>query len=107
MADGESALPADDKTSIGNPEGEVIMKKFAGIVGLAAGATMLLTAGAFALDSNFDTMSKAGKHQFYVWCTGKADYVESADGSNAKDAQAKIAAKAGNNCWPVWQGMEG
>ncbi|MBN4051789.1 MAG: hypothetical protein COA62_04070 [Rhodobiaceae bacterium] len=80
------------------------MKKFAAVVGIAAGLSMM-TAGAMALDSNFDTMSKAGKHQFYVWCTGKDDYVEAADGSDAKDAQSKIAAAAGNNCWPVWQGM--
>ena len=81
------------------------MKKVFGILGMAAGATMLMSAGAMALDSSFDAMSKAGKHQFYVWCTGKDDYVEAADGSNAKVAQAKLAAKAGNNCWPVWQGM--
>lgn len=80
------------------------MKKFAAIVGIASGLS-LMTAGAMALDSNFDSMSKAGTHQFYVWCTGKDDYVETADGSDAKDAQSKIAASAGGNCWPVWQGM--
>jgi len=83
------------------------MKKFASVLGMAAGATMLISAGAFALDSNFDNMSKAGSHQFYVWCTGKADYVEAAEGTDAKDAQAKVAAKAGGTCWPVWQGLAG
>ena len=33
--------------------------------------------------------------------------VQSADGANAKEAQAKLAASAGNSCWPVWQGLAG
>jgi len=81
------------------------MKKVFSVLGMAAGFSMLTTAGAFALDSSYESMSKAGSHQFYVWCTGKDDYVEASEGSDAKDAQAKLAAKAGNNCWPVWQGM--
>jgi len=87
-------------------EGQTMKKIFA-ISGLAFGATMMIAGAAMALNSNFDAMSKAGKHQFYVWCTGKADYTEAMDGTNAKDAQAKLAAKAGSTCWPVWQGLAG
>lgn len=82
------------------------MKKTIGILGLAAGA-MMLSSAALALDSSFDAMSKAGEHKFYVWCTGGPDREASQQGSNAKEAQAALAASAGNNCWPVWQGLEG
>jgi len=88
------------------------VKRIFAVAGLAVGACMMFTAfvgvgAAMALDSNFDAMSKPGKHQFYVWCTGKADYTEAMEGKDAKDAQAKLAAKAGNTCWPVWQGLAG
>lgn len=83
------------------------MKKMIGILGLALGAGMFLSSSAFALDSSFDAMSKSGKHSFYVWCTGGKSKVETADGATAKEAQAKLAASAGNSCWPVWQGLEG
>jgi hypothetical protein len=82
------------------------MKKMVGILGLAL-AVSTLSGSAFAMDSSFDAMSKAGKHTFYVWCTGGKSSVQSADGANAKEAQAKLAASAGNSCWPVWQGLEG
>lgn len=62
---------------------------------------------AMALDSSFEAMSQSGNHKFYVWCTGKDDYTENATGANAKEAQAALAAKAGKNCWPVWQGLDG
>ena len=88
------------------PEGETLMKKMVKIVGLALGASMMVSS-AFAMDSSFDAMSKAGTHSFYVWCTGGKSSVQTADGSNAKDAQAKLAAKNGNSCWPVWQGLKG
>tara|TARA_R110000824_G_scaffold390760_23_gene588097 strand:+ start:11237 stop:11479 length:243 start_codon:yes stop_codon:yes gene_type:complete len=80
------------------------MKKMVGILGLAFGASMMVSSAAFALDSSFDAMSKAGKHSFYVWCTGGGSSVKSAEGANAKEAQAKLAT---GNCWPVWQGLEG
>ncbi|HEX7775953.1 MAG TPA: hypothetical protein VF449_05445 [Parvibaculum sp.] len=83
------------------------MKKISGIVALAFGASLMMSGAAMALDSSFDAMSKAGKHQFYVWCTGGKSSVQSADGANAKEAQAKLAASAGNSCWPVWQGLAG
>ena len=61
----------------------------------------------FALDSSFEAMSRSGDHKFYVWCTGKDDYTTSQSGANAQEAQAAVASKAGNNCWPVWQGVDG
>ncbi len=74
------------------------------------GAVALLTAGlgvpAKALDSSFEGMSRTGEHHFYVWCTGKADYEATSTGRDARDAQAKLAARAGNRCWPVWQGRK-
>jgi hypothetical protein len=83
------------------------MKKTIGFVGLVAGAAFMLAGAASALDSSFDAQSKAGTHQFYVWCTGGADSVKTADGSNAQEAQATLAASSGGNCWPVWQGLAG
>ncbi len=85
------------------------MKKMVGILGLALGASLMVSSSALALDSSFDAMSKAGKHSFYVSCTGGAgkSSVQTAEGANAKEAQAKLAASAGNTCWPVWQGLEG
>lgn len=83
------------------------MKKTIGILGLVAGAAMMLSSAASALDSSFDAQSKAGTHKFYVWCTGGADSEQTAEGANAAEAQATLAASAGGNCWPVWQGLEG
>lgn len=62
--------------------------------------------GRAAMDSSFEAMSASGEHQFYVWCTGRDDYTASASGNNARDAQQKVAANAGQNCWPVWQGIK-
>lgn len=83
------------------------MKKFAMALGLAAGLSMtaIATGAQAELSFSWDDMSKSGTHQFYVWCTGKDDYTETAQGANAKEAQSSVAAKAGNTCWPVWQGL--
>jgi len=84
------------------------MKKFALGLAVVAGMSLAASGGAMAeLKSGWEDMSKSGKHQFYVWCTGKDSYEATADGSNAKDAQAKLASEAGNTCWPVWQGLTG
>lgn len=83
------------------------MKKTIGILGMAAGAAMMLSSAASALDSSFDAMSKSGTHKFYVWCTGGADSETTQQGANATEAQAAAAAAAGGNCWPIWQGLEG
>ena len=83
------------------------MKKTIGFVGLVAGAAFMLAGAASALDSSFGAQSKAGTHQFYVWCTGGADSVQTADGSNAKEAQAALAGSVGGNCWPGCQGRAG
>jgi len=80
------------------------MKKLA--TALIVSAAFALPTGAVALDSGFDALSQSGNHKFYVWCTGKNDYTASQSGENAKKAQAALAAKAGKNCWPVWQGLE-
>jgi hypothetical protein len=80
------------------------MKKL--ISTLAVTAMFALPTSAFALDSGFDAMAKSGNHQFYVWCTGKDDYAAAQSGENAKAAQIALAAKAGANCWPVWQGID-
>ena len=42
---------------------------------LAVIAMFSLPQAAVALDSGFDAMSQSGNHQFYVWCTGKDDYL--------------------------------
>lgn len=82
------------------------MKKMIGILGLALGVS-LMASSAFAMDSSFDAMSKSGTHSFYVWCTGDKSSVQTAQGATAKEAQAKLAASAGDSCWPVWQGLVG
>jgi hypothetical protein len=79
------------------------MKKTVSALVLAAAFAM--PNAAVALDSSFDALSQSGSHQFYVWCTGKADYSAAQQGDNAKAAQAALAAKAGSKCWPVWQGL--
>jgi hypothetical protein len=81
-----------------------IMKTVSMVAVLAA---MSLPSATFAMDSSFEAMSQSGNHQFYVWCTGKDDYSATESGANAKEAQAALAAKAGENCWPVWQGLDG
>lgn len=81
------------------------MTKFlSGALGLAAGA-LLLTGPALALDASWEAKSKAGTHQFYVWCTGGADSQQTADGATMEEAQAAVAASVGSSCWPVWQGL--
>lgn len=81
------------------------MKKYI----LATAVILTLSAPVLAargLDSSFTAMSKSGTHQFYVWCTGKRDSVQTANGSSAKEAQAALARKVGGRCWPVWQGKK-
>jgi len=77
---------------------------------------MIFAAAGVALAANFLSSAQTdfyapGKHQFYVWCAGSADYMAVAHGANAEDAQMKLygAAKAiGHSaCWPVWQGRIG
>jgi hypothetical protein len=75
-----------------------------GVIFAAAGVA---AAGNFSSDRQVDFFA-AGTHQFYVWCSTAQDYVASADGANAEEAQMKLydAAKSSGNaaCWPVWQG---
>lgn len=82
----------------------VVAAAVGGVLFAAAGVA---AAGNFASDRQVDFFAQ-GTHQFYVWCSGTNDYVATADGSNAEDAQQKLymAAKAAGKsaCWPVWQG---
>lgn len=82
------------------------------IIAAAAGGVMVAVAGV-AVAANFTSSGQndffaPGKHQFYVWCAGSSDYMATAVGKNAEDAQMKLydLAKAHGNsaCWPVWQG---
>ncbi len=73
------------------------------MIGVALASPALAAQG---LDSSFTAMSKSGTHQFYVWCTGKRDSTQSAQGENAKAAQTALARKVGGRCWPVWQGLK-
>lgn len=81
------------------------MKKYIFALALLFATTTPVLA-AQGLDSSFTAMSKSGAHQFYVWCTGKRDSVQSAKGSSAKAAQGALARKVGGRCWPVWQGLK-
>ncbi|CDO58456.1 MULTISPECIES: hypothetical protein [Parvibaculaceae] len=81
------------------------MKKIlAGAFGVAA-AALIMTGSAFALDSSYEAQSKAGTHQFYVWCTGAADSETTADGANMEEAMASVQGSVGGTCKPVWQGL--
>ncbi len=81
------------------------MKKYLslGILLIAFSSPALAVKG---LDSSFTAMSKSGTHQFYVWCTGQRDSVQTANGTTAKVAQLALARKVGGRCWPVWQGLK-
>jgi hypothetical protein len=82
----------------------VLVAAVGGILFAAAGVA---AAGNFSSDRQVDFFA-AGTHQFYVWCSGASDYVASAEGANAEEAQMKLynAAKVAGktSCWPVWQG---
>jgi hypothetical protein len=82
------------------------------ITAAVAGGILVGIAGA-AVASNLggsrhSDFFSPGKHQFYVWCAGSSDYVATATGRDAEDAQMKLynANKAHGRmtCWPVWQG---
>lgn len=82
------------------------------ILGAVVGGVIFAIAGV-AVGANFLSSAQtdfyaAGKHQFYVWCAGSSDYMATAAGANAEDAQMKLynATKAAGRttCWPVWQG---
>jgi len=86
----------------------MIVKLLAAAVGgVLFAAAGVAAAGNFASDRQVDFFAK-GQHQFYVWCGTGSDYVATAQGTNAEDAQMKLygAAKAAGktSCWPVWQG---
>jgi hypothetical protein len=82
----------------------VLVAAVGGIVFAAAGVA---AAGNSASDRQVDFFAE-GTHQFYVWCSGSGDYVATAKGANAEDAQMALyhATKAAGKtaCWPVWQG---
>lgn len=82
------------------------------VLAAAIGGVVVAVAGV-AVAANFTSSDRndffaPGKHQFYVWCAGSPDYMASATGANAEDAQMKLydSAKAHGRatCWPVWQG---
>ena len=82
----------------------VVTAALGGVLFAAAGVA---AAGNFSSDRQVDFFSE-GTHQFYVWCSSGSDYVATADGLNAEEAQIRLynAVKAGGDtaCWPVWQG---
>jgi hypothetical protein len=79
----------------------------AALCGVLFAAAGVAAAGNFSSDRQVDFFAK-GTHQFYVWCSGTNDYVATAEGNNAEEAQMKLynAAKSAGTaaCWPVWQG---
>jgi hypothetical protein len=84
--------------------GRVMVAALGGVLFAAAGVA---AAGNFSSDHQGDFLAE-GTHQFYVWCSVAQDYVATAQGENAEEAQMKLygAAKLSGNaaCWPVWQG---
>ena len=82
----------------------VMIAAVGGVLFAAAGVA---AAGNFSSDRQVDFFAK-GTHQFYVWCSGANDYLATAKGNNAEEAQMSLyrAVKAAGKmaCWPVWQG---
>jgi heme exporter protein D len=82
----------------------VLVAAVGGVLFAAAGVA---AAGNFSSDRQVDFFAK-GTHQFYVWCAGQADYLATAKGANAEEAQMtlyrQIKAEGKTACWPVWQG---
>lgn len=82
----------------------IVAAALGGVLFAAAGVA---AAGNFSSDRQVDFFAP-GTHQFYVWCADNHDYVATAQGANAEDAQMKLynATKAAGKaaCWPVWQG---
>lgn len=79
----------------------------AAVGGILFAAAGVAAAGNFASDRQVDYFAY-GTHQFFVWCGQGGDYLATAEGANAEDAQMKLygeVKKAGKTrCWPVWQG---
>ena len=82
------------------------------ILAAMAGGVLVAVAGG-AMAASFSSSARSdfyspGKHLFYVWCAGGSDYMATAGGANAEDAQMRLydASKAHGRsaCWPVWQG---
>ncbi|MGH6871524.1 MAG: hypothetical protein ACREHE_08460 [Rhizomicrobium sp.] len=82
------------------------------VLGAMAGGVLVAVAGV-AMAATFSHSARTdfyspGKHRFYVWCAGGSDYMATATGASAEDAQMKLydATKAHGRsaCWPVWQG---
>lgn len=82
------------------------------VLAAAFGGVLVAVAGV-AVAANFTSSGQSaffapGKHQFYVWCAGGADYMATEAGKNAEDAQMKlynaVKAQGKETCWPVWQG---
>ena len=82
----------------------ILVLAVAGVLCAAAGVAV---AGNLSSDRQVDFFA-SGTHQFYVWCAGSNDFMATAAGANAEDAQMKLynATKASGRtaCWPVWQG---
>jgi hypothetical protein len=79
---------------------------------VSVGAILCAAAGVaaasnFASDRHVDYFA-GGTHQFYVWCAGQRDYMTTASGTSAEEAQMNLyntLKSAGKlTCWPVWQG---
>ena len=82
----------------------VLAAALGGVLFAAAGVA---AAGNFSSDRQVDFFAK-GTHQFYVWCSGTGDYIATAEGANAEEAQMKLYPRRKPRerppAWPVWQG---
>ncbi len=82
----------------------ILAASVGGILFTAAGVA---AASNFASDRQSDYFAR-GNHQFYVWCASGNDYVTTANGPSAEDAQLtlynSLKASGKTRCWPVWQG---
>jgi hypothetical protein len=77
--------------------------------GFLLAAAGMAAASDFYLDHQVDYFVR-GTHLFYVWCPGTNDFLASAEGANAEEAQMRLYTETkatGKKCWPVWQGRVG
>ena len=58
------------------------------LVVAVAGVLCVAAAGNLSSDRQVDFFA-SGTHQFYVWCPGTDDYMATARGTDAEDAQMK------------------
>jgi hypothetical protein len=81
------------------------------LAAMLAGISLLVLVDAVAaapvniVSTRHADFAKAGKHQFYLWCTDGHDRVITQDGASGQDALSRLNMAQG--CRAAWQGRIG